>query len=270
MSDQEEGQDMVEVLVEGIDEIPQEAAVEVEEGEFKGLDREGLIKRIQESETRAKEALNNANVFSGAVDRLGEKLAKNRESAESLRPAEPAVPPPLSSDQLKEKLEKDLLERPKEALDAYLQATFGPVVQNIATNNMSTFRKLTRMEKGVEAFDKYAAQIDSWVRARPPYEQMQSDIYEKAYASVMMQNIDSVVEEKAMAIAKKMLEQQRQEEVQQPSRPVMYTERGGSAPPQPPTAKVKRVVLSEAEKKDADARGMEYVDYARVFKGVPW
>jgi hypothetical protein len=79
------------------------------------------------------------------------------------------------------------------------------------------------------------------------------------------------VEEKAMVIAKRMFEQQQQQQtVAAPTRPAMYTERGGSAPPQPPTEKVKRVVLTEAEKKDADARGIEYIDYARTFKGVPW
>jgi hypothetical protein len=253
--------EQMEVLVEGIDEIPEQEEVESKlPDDFKELSKEEIYAKYQQST----EGVNQAQALQAGIEALGDKLTPQQQQAAPV-PQQQQQPAPVTpeeqeakNDQLTDMFFKEPTKAFDQAFDAAIDAKIGPLMRDTISSNFSTQRQIleTNPDKK-EFFQKHAAEIDAEFQKLPLSDRVVGKGYTKAYDNVRAQNLDEVIDSE---VAKRMesIKAELKAELA-PQRGVEYTETGGTAPR---VVKRKRVILTREDKAKADAVGMTYNDYA--------
>jgi len=258
--EEEEFEEEVKVFVEGLDEIPPDEALEEDRipAELKGLTKAQLVEKIRANQEELGRASDSGRVLKEAIDELGRTL-KPAPVPQSV--AQGSVE---SDTDYEERLKTDFLDHPKKALDEYLQRSVGPLVSSVASGSMQVARELVRMQKGPDTFDRYVSEIDAVVSRIPVVEKINKprEVYERAYNEVMSGHLDELITARVAEEMAKLQGTGKTESAQAGIRAPF-----GSTQVRP-ASKQKRIVLTEREREVADRKGLDYMTYAKIYKGA--
>ena len=141
-----------------------------------------------------------------------------------------------------------------------------PEVNRLAANNLHHSKQFLALDpsKG-DNFRKHEAQIEAAVQRMTPQEKLYDpDVYQKAYKSVMMENIDDLVAEGVKAAVEKLQTDNGNQEVSS-NRSTSFTEQGvGNPNPAAIRGKKVQISLTSEEKQKAAARGLSQERYAEI------
>jgi len=234
----------LEVLMEGIDEIPAAADSPSADPEFQQLTRDQIIEKVkQERDALAKtkaEATNNA-----ALNQVLKEL-KDRPQVVQQTPQVPRE----TEEEFKKKFNEKFYDSPYDTMMEFQQKKLGPEVQRMMFNNMQLARKLTALDPDKrDTFAMYSAEIDDFV-ARLPVEQKlyDADVFSKAHDAIISRHVNEIVERKVREAVTK------QTGGQTGTRPAPFTEAGSA--PRPAGGSRQTVVLSRSEQQWAADHGM--------------
>lgn len=231
----------LEVLMEGVDEIPQVETTPVDP-EFKDLTRDEIIERVR----KEREALQKTKAEadnSAALNQVLKEL-KDRQVA----PQQPAGPPPQTEAEFKAKFNEKFYDNPYDTMMEFQQKKLGPEVQRIMFQNMQLARKLAALDPDKkDTFALYGAEIDDYVARLPPEAKLYDpDIYSKAHDAVISRHVNEIVERKVREAVKG--------PSVGPTPQAGFTERGSA--PRPSGGPRQTIVLTRTEQEWARARMM--------------
>jgi predicted RNA-binding Zn ribbon-like protein len=232
----------LEVLLEGVDEIPAPAAVEEPE-DLKNASREDIIAKVkQEREelVRAKEAAGNQAAIAQALKDM-------RQPQQVVRQDMPQQGPQETEDAFKTRFNEQFYNDPYNTMMEFQKKKLAPEVQRIMASNMQLSRKLAALDPDRrETFVQYQAEIDDFVgRLEPSVKLYDADVYVKAHDAVIARHVNEIIDRKVREATS--------------SKPAAAAGKpgfseGGMAPR--PSGPRQTIVLSRKEQDWAFARGM--------------
>lgn len=244
----------LEVLMEGIDEIPA-AASTPPDPEFRDLTRDQIIEKVRKErealEATKAEANNNA-----ALNQVLKEL-KDRGAQPALAPQAPA----MTEGEFKTKFNEKFYDNPYDTMMEFQQKKLGPEVQRIMFQNMQLARKLAALDPDKkDTFALYGAEIDDYVARLPPEAKLyDADVYAKAHDAVISRHVNEIVERKVREAVTK------QSGTGRPA-PEPFAERGMA--PRPAGSKA-TIVLTRTEQEWAKAHLMSKESAGAFFARHP-
>lgn len=232
----------LEVLLEGIDEIPAPVStVEVPE-DLKDLDREAILEKVKAERlelVKAKEAALNQSQIAQALKDLRQPVQP--QASAPLQPGE-------TMEQFKARYNEKFYDNPFDSTMEFQRKQLLPEIQRIMVSNMQLSRKLAMLDPDrKDTFALYMPEIDDMV-ARLPMEQKlyDADVYTKLHDIVISRHVNEIVDRKVKeAVA--------QQGSKTSAGKVSFSE-GGTAPR--PTSPVRSIVLSRKEQDWAKIQGL--------------
>lgn len=260
----------VEVLVEGIDEIPEDLREE-EESEKPTLEE---IQAELEAEKKKNEALSGQADQVGALTQAFQGLSQqldpmrqpqktaDEEWVEQLQAA--GQQRQVDPETLKKEINENFVDDPVAAMNRLIDLKMGPAQSQVMVNTLKNSRALLEVHqtKG-ETFKRYQAEIEAEVKKATPLEKAQDlKLYERAHDIVMSRHLSDLVAERVTAE----LERRQKENPVSDSAPEPgHTERTREVGPRP---RVRKVVLTREQAADADRKGIEREDYATYLRAI--
>lgn len=228
-----------------------------EPGEFDGVTRDELIKRLQESDKKVGELatrVDQVSALSQGIAGLGDKLA--RPEPPPVAPREPGE----SEEEFAKRVREGIIDDPYKIMTDFHIRKLQPALQRLAINNLTYSKKFAKIDAETKTFmERYGDEVDQEVRGLSDYEKTSDpDVYKSAALRVGARHVHEIINERVA-------EGLKAKEVQE-AKPGNYYEGGGTRPPE----KKKRVgYLTPEEKLDASTHGMTEEIYWRV-KNNEW
>ena len=191
---------------------------------------------------------------------LGDVLKNNQ----TVQPQMPIQQPGESDEEFAERLKEALFsEDPLPALKEAVQRFTQPALAQANYTAMELAKKVMVLdpEKG-PIFKKYQSEIEDFIKTLPPNVQTNPGVYDYAYKEIYSRHIDEIVEERV-----KQKEQELLQKLQQQQQPSKTSQKKGPYMVGEPTVsrrKTKKVYYTQAEKEEADRRGIPLEDYLRI------
>ncbi len=231
----------LEVLLEGIDEIPAPVStVEVPE-DLKDLDREAILEKVKAERlelAKAKEAALNQSQIAQALKDLRQPQAQT--------PAPPVQQPGETLEQFKARYNEKFYDNPFENTMEFHRKQLLPEIQRIMASNMQLSRKLAMLDPDrKDTFALYMPEIDDMVGKLPPEQKLyDADVYTRVHDIVISRHVNEIVDRK--------VKEAMQEPRKSPTK-VPFSE-GGTAPR--PSGAARSIVLSTKEQAWAKTQGL--------------
>ncbi len=249
-----------QVLVRGEDKIPEDLTEKTIPAEFKDLDKEALVAKLEAERKTLEETKQKA-----------EQVAALKEGIASLgttlqKPAPVAVPQPVmpqkSEEDYKEEFNEKFVEDPYSAMIKFQAEKLAPEIQRLMLNNLKTSRKFLELDpERKDTYKKYQDAIEQEILKTNPQMRLEDpEIYQKTHDRVMAGHINEIIEAKV----KEALELQAKEkkEIEKKVEPG-YTEFSMTSGPK---EKPNYVILTQEEKQKANLLGIPIKEYARYLK----
>lgn len=234
----------LEVLLEGVDEIPA-ASMPEEPEDLKNVSREDIIAKVKlerEELARAKEAAGNQAAIAQALKDM------RTSPQQVVREAMPQQGPQESEDAFKLRFNEQFYNDPYNTMMEFQKKKLAPEVQRIMASNMQLSRKLAALDPDrKDTFGQYIAEIDDFVgRLNPEQKLYDADVYTKAHDAVIARHVNEIIDRKVKeAVGGK----------QQPVAGKPAFSEGGSAP-RPATGPRTTIVLTPKEQQYAATKGL--------------
>lgn len=249
------------VLVEGIDEIPQNEP-EGDSG-YEAMSKEDLMKLVQKNEEEAKRLRDsrelNESIAQGFQTLSSELKSRKVDTGvqQSIAPQQPTE----TIEQYNERLREEILENPVKALEEFSIKKFGPIINELVGNNLSVSRRFMELDPDDgDFFKKHQEEIDKFVNSLPDQEKLRDkNVYKRATRQIKMEHIDELVESKVQALINKKVENRAPGTVSSG-----YSE--SSVNPRPTVVKRESKVLTREEAAKADLYGISKEDYYDYLK----
>jgi hypothetical protein len=183
----------LEILVEGVDEIPP-TETQPDDPEFKGKSRDELIAQVRSQRAEiqaAKERSIEQIALKEAINELKESRARPAVMPQQQQPTE-------TEEQFRERVNKSFYDDPYGTLTEFQVRKLAPEVTRIMSSNMRLSRKLVALDpQRLETFQQYSAEIDDYVAQLSPQAKLyDADVYEKAHDAVVARHVNEIVERK--------------------------------------------------------------------------
>jgi len=245
-----EGSGPIQVLLEGIDDIPTPEPVDPN----LKFTKEELVAQLAATKKNLEEE-RGRTLEMNAIRSLAEEL-KNRPQ---YVPGAPAPQPGESEEEFKTRFNSKFYDNPFETMMEFQQKKLAPEVQRIMGANLLTSKKFLLIDPDrKETAVRYEAEIDSEMeRIAPSTKLYDPDIYQKVHDLVISRHVKDIVDirvKEAMANANK------------PTLKAPFSERGNA----PSTGSNPRtIVLTRAEQEYASSKGIPKEQYASFLMRHP-
>ena len=243
--------DQIRVLVEGIDEIPVEEPKDKRTKEEINAELTATKKALEDERNRTLEGSALANLVQEVKD-------LKRAPAQGA----PAHAPGESEEEYQARFNKELYDNPYKTIMEFQLKKLAPEVQRIMVANLQTSKKLLLLdsERGATA-KEYQAEIDQEVAKLPPGDALyDSDVYAKVHDRVISRHINEIIARKVEEAVKGKGAGGNGSVVKPAAGQPSFNERGTA--PGGRVAPGRTVVLTPAEAKTADLKGLKREDYA--------
>ena len=247
------------VLVEGVDEIPQDDPVDDESG-YGAKSKEELIELVRRNEEEARKLRENS-ALGESIAAGFQNLSKELKSNQGVHKEQTVAPkqPTETQEQYLERVREEILENPVKVLDEYATKKLGPIITELVGGNLAMSRRFMEIDpEDGTFFKKHQEEIDKYVKSLPDHEKLKDkNVYKRATRIVKMDHFDELVNEKVEAALNKKVEGNSNVSVQRG-----YSE--SSVNPRPMTVKRQSRVLTREEAKKAEMIGLThevYFDY---------
>ena len=249
--------DQVEVLLEGVDELPSEKPTEPEEEElppeYKKMTKKEIIAKLQEVSKTSETDKDIRESLSKSIESLGEKLQPVQ------IPPQTPQQPQKSASELEEEIDELAFKKPSEAMSKLFETKYGPILRDQISANQSLQRKLLREGTSTkDFFTEHSTEIDETFKSLPPKDQLSGEGYDKAYREVRSRYTDDIIAQEVTKRVKEELEKIMPTIKQTGS----FTETKSGVPSKSVRGP-KKIILTRDDQEIADRRGMSYEEYAR-------
>jgi hypothetical protein len=244
----------LEILVEGLDDIPKDE--EVEDEEFKGKTKSELAEEIRRQRADLQQQ-QERSVETSALREVVEELKSVKQQPVQQQQIAPQGPQE-SEEEFKARVNQSFYDDPYGTLMEFQSKKLAPEVQRLMSNNVRLSRKLVALDPDrADTFRQYSAEVDDYVAQLPPQSKLYDpDVYEKAHDAVIARHVNEIIERKV------------QEHLSGSSQgngravpPPPHTEAGRSGAAPPPKQKT-RIVLSAKEREYIARQGIGKEEYA--------
>lgn len=242
---EETGEGPLQILIEGIDEIP---AREVTDPQLKKT-KEELAKELADT----KKSLEDERQRTLEVNSLREIATELKNQPRVLPQGSPQPLPGETEEDFKKRFNEKFYDSPYDTMMEFQQKKLAPEVQRIMGANLGTSRKFLQIDPDrKETAAKYMAEIDAEMERIPAQTKLYDpDIYQKVHDLVTSRHIREIVDMRV----KEAMEKGKPAPV---ARPAGFSERGNAAPQE---RSPRTVVLTAKENETRRVKGMSKEQY---------
>lgn len=252
----------LEVLLEGIDEIPSgEPQIEGPE-DLKGMTREQILQKVQQEREEANKKLaameeqaKLTSALKGLTQQTQQQVVRDPSQMPQQLPGE-------TEEAFKARFNEQFYNNPYDTMMEFQRKKVAPEVQRIMGANVQMSRKLTALDPDrKDTFAQYQAEIDDMVARLSPEQKLYDiDVYTKAHDAVIARHVNEIIDRKVKEAMGKGSPQPK------PTAPVPFSEQGTAPRPMGPT---KTFVLSRKEQFWAAQHGLSPERAAEYFMRNP-